>query len=233
MPTSFKLYPVRCFTCGKPIGHLEKHYNDLLTMYPDISKEQIYDMLELDLYCCRIHFNNYSNIYHNVEDKNVVDGIFPPDGGPSYIDNNDKISIQKEINKYKNINVNFLQFDWDTTIEKEEKEEKEKPKAKANKKAAFNLVEEEEDSFDLPEIEQVKNEDNDEIDFESLQINEYEEEDKNKIPIPTRIGLPIIINSEHVLKNDKFKMITVGYESDSMHGEMKTKIIEGSVYLAE
>ena len=231
MPSSFELYAVRCFTCGKPIGHLERYYKDLRSIYPDISLEKIYDMLELDLYCCRVFFKNITNVYHNVEDKNVVDGIDPPDGGPSYIDKNDKISLQNEINKYKNLNSNFIKFEWDTDIEDNEKDKKIKPKVV--KKKEFNLLEDD-DLMELPEIEPLDNQNKEEeIDLDGLEINNYNDDEIFKIPIPKRPGFPIILDADNVLKNNNFKMITVGYESDNIHNEMKTKVLEGCIYLAE
>ena len=45
------IIPVRCFTCGKPIGHLYAKYRERVTN-GEPSKE-VLDSLALDRYCCR------------------------------------------------------------------------------------------------------------------------------------------------------------------------------------
>ncbi len=45
------IIPVRCFTCGKPVGHLHEKYLELLKEGKTI-KEAL-DELGLERYCCR------------------------------------------------------------------------------------------------------------------------------------------------------------------------------------
>ena len=47
------IIPVRCFSCGKPIGHLWDEFND------KIKKEdpkKVLDNLGVERYCCRSQF---------------------------------------------------------------------------------------------------------------------------------------------------------------------------------
>ncbi len=45
------IVPVRCFTCGKPIGHLWEEYKDRVDKGEDPKK--VLDSLGLERYCCR------------------------------------------------------------------------------------------------------------------------------------------------------------------------------------
>jgi len=45
------IIPVRCFSCGKPIGHLWKEYKKRVASGEDGGK--VMDDLGLDRYCCR------------------------------------------------------------------------------------------------------------------------------------------------------------------------------------
>jgi len=46
------LVPVRCFTCGKPIGHLYKKYHERVASGEEPRK--VLDDLGLKRYCCRV-----------------------------------------------------------------------------------------------------------------------------------------------------------------------------------
>jgi DNA-directed RNA polymerase subunit N len=45
------IIPVRCFTCGKPIGHLYTKYRERIEAGEDPKK--VLDDLGLERYCCR------------------------------------------------------------------------------------------------------------------------------------------------------------------------------------
>ncbi|MBI4441637.1 DNA-directed RNA polymerase subunit N [Candidatus Woesearchaeota archaeon] len=49
--------PVRCFTCGKPIGHLFEEFQDKVTKSPEearnAARKKFLDDKKLDRYCCR------------------------------------------------------------------------------------------------------------------------------------------------------------------------------------
>lgn len=45
------IIPIRCFSCGKPVGHLWEEYNELLEKGMDAKKAM--DKLDLERYCCR------------------------------------------------------------------------------------------------------------------------------------------------------------------------------------
>ncbi|MBU1975468.1 MAG: DNA-directed RNA polymerase subunit N [Nanoarchaeota archaeon] len=48
------IIPVRCFSCGKPIGHLWEPYNEKLKKGEDGKK--VMDKLGLERFCCRAIF---------------------------------------------------------------------------------------------------------------------------------------------------------------------------------
>ena len=46
------IIPIRCFTCGKPVGHLYEEFKEKV----DVAKEntkKVLDSLELERICCR------------------------------------------------------------------------------------------------------------------------------------------------------------------------------------
>lgn len=45
------IIPVRCFTCGKPIGHLWEDYQNRVGKGEN--PEKVMDSLGLERYCCR------------------------------------------------------------------------------------------------------------------------------------------------------------------------------------
>ncbi len=45
------IIPVRCFSCGKPIGHLWEKYKEEVDK--GRNPKEVMDELELDRYCCR------------------------------------------------------------------------------------------------------------------------------------------------------------------------------------
>ncbi|BBL45649.1 DNA-directed RNA polymerase subunit N [Nanobdella aerobiophila] len=45
------IIPVRCFTCGRPIGHLWEKYNELINSGK--SEKEALDYLGLERFCCR------------------------------------------------------------------------------------------------------------------------------------------------------------------------------------
>lgn len=51
------LFPIRCFTCGKVIGHLYESYEEKIKNYP---AEDILNELKLDRLCCRRMFLGYA-----------------------------------------------------------------------------------------------------------------------------------------------------------------------------
>lgn len=51
------LFPIRCFTCGKVIGHLYESYEEKIKNHP---AEDILNELKLDRLCCRRMFLGYA-----------------------------------------------------------------------------------------------------------------------------------------------------------------------------
>ncbi len=45
------IIPIRCFSCGKPVGHLNEEYAERVGKGEDAKK--VLDQLGLERYCCR------------------------------------------------------------------------------------------------------------------------------------------------------------------------------------
>ncbi|MBT4604782.1 DNA-directed RNA polymerase subunit N [archaeon] len=45
------IIPIRCFSCGKPVGHLWEKYNEGIAQ--DKDAKSVMDDLGLERYCCR------------------------------------------------------------------------------------------------------------------------------------------------------------------------------------
>jgi len=58
------LIPVRCFSCGKPIGHLWEDYKEKVGKGE--SAEKVLDKLGLDRYCCRRMFLSHKDYIDEV-----------------------------------------------------------------------------------------------------------------------------------------------------------------------
>jgi len=48
------IIPVRCFSCGKPVGHLWEKFKERVEKGED--RKKILDQLGLERYCCRALF---------------------------------------------------------------------------------------------------------------------------------------------------------------------------------
>ena len=58
------IIPIRCFSCGKPIGHLyEKYKKDL---EKGKKPKEILDKLEIERYCCRALFLGHVELLDTV-----------------------------------------------------------------------------------------------------------------------------------------------------------------------
>ncbi|MBI2545658.1 DNA-directed RNA polymerase subunit N [Candidatus Woesearchaeota archaeon] len=49
------IIPIRCFSCGRPIGHLYEDYLEKSKANPE-DRKKILDELGLQRYCCRAMF---------------------------------------------------------------------------------------------------------------------------------------------------------------------------------
>lgn len=58
------LIPVRCFSCGKPIGHLWEEYREKIEKGE--SPEKVLDKLGLERYCCRRMFLSHKDYIDEV-----------------------------------------------------------------------------------------------------------------------------------------------------------------------
>jgi DNA-directed RNA polymerase subunit N len=54
------IIPVRCKSCGKPIGHLYEEFVERSAKKED--KQKVMDELGLKRYCCRAHFLGHVNL---------------------------------------------------------------------------------------------------------------------------------------------------------------------------
>ena len=45
------IIPIRCFSCGKPVGHLWEEYTERVEKGENVKK--VLDQLGLERYCCR------------------------------------------------------------------------------------------------------------------------------------------------------------------------------------
>ncbi|MAG01925.1 DNA-directed RNA polymerase subunit N [Candidatus Pacearchaeota archaeon] len=48
------IIPVRCISCGKPIGHLWEHFKDKTK--EGVDSKEVLDEIGLERYCCRSVF---------------------------------------------------------------------------------------------------------------------------------------------------------------------------------
>ena len=48
------IIPIRCFSCGKPIGHLWETYKERVANGEE--RKKVLDELKLERYCCRAMF---------------------------------------------------------------------------------------------------------------------------------------------------------------------------------
>lgn len=58
------IIPVRCFSCGKPVGHLYEQYKERLEKGED--RKKILDSLGLHKYCCRALFMGHVDLIDTV-----------------------------------------------------------------------------------------------------------------------------------------------------------------------
>lgn len=58
------IIPIRCFTCGKPIGHLFSQYVERVAVGED--PKQVLDELGLSRYCCRRMFLTHVDLIDEV-----------------------------------------------------------------------------------------------------------------------------------------------------------------------
>jgi len=54
------IIPVRCWSCGKPIGHLWESFQDKVNAGDE--RKKVLDELGLERYCCRAMFLGHSDL---------------------------------------------------------------------------------------------------------------------------------------------------------------------------
>jgi len=58
------IIPVRCFSCGKPVGHLWEKFKERVEKGED--RKKILDDLGLERYCCRALFMGHVDLIDTV-----------------------------------------------------------------------------------------------------------------------------------------------------------------------
>jgi DNA-directed RNA polymerase subunit N len=58
------MVPIRCFSCGKPIGHLWEEYNARVAKGED--RKKVMDDLGLKRYCCRAQFLGHIDLIEDI-----------------------------------------------------------------------------------------------------------------------------------------------------------------------
>jgi len=58
------IIPVRCLSCGKPVGHLWEQYKERITKGED--RKKVLDELGLTKYCCRALFLGHVDLLKDV-----------------------------------------------------------------------------------------------------------------------------------------------------------------------
>lgn len=54
------MIPVRCFTCGKPIGHLYEKFKELVKK--GMKPEKAFKKVGLERYCCKGLFTSHTEL---------------------------------------------------------------------------------------------------------------------------------------------------------------------------
>ena len=58
------IIPIRCMSCGRPVGHLWKHYKEKTEKGEDPGK--VMDELGLTRYCCRALFLGHVDLLKDI-----------------------------------------------------------------------------------------------------------------------------------------------------------------------
>ncbi|GBC71748.1 hypothetical protein HRbin02_01536 [Candidatus Calditenuaceae archaeon HR02] len=66
------LFPIRCFSCGAPIGHLWERYNKLVKS--GMKPAEALDSLGVKRYCCRRMFISHVEVIDSFLEFSVASG---------------------------------------------------------------------------------------------------------------------------------------------------------------
>jgi DNA-directed RNA polymerase subunit N len=58
------IIPIRCMTCGKPVGHLYETFRK--EVKAGRNPKNVLDKLGLERYCCRSLFMSHKNLVHDI-----------------------------------------------------------------------------------------------------------------------------------------------------------------------
>jgi len=58
------IIPVRCLSCGKPVGHLWEEYKERVAKGED--RKKVLDSLGLERYCCRALFLGHIDLIDTI-----------------------------------------------------------------------------------------------------------------------------------------------------------------------
>ena len=59
------MIPIRCFSCGKPVGHLWEKYKERVEVKNE-KRKKVLDDLNLKRYCCRALFMGHVDLFDTV-----------------------------------------------------------------------------------------------------------------------------------------------------------------------
>ena len=205
------LYPVRCFSCGRPLAHLETEYQGYLEKYRSEEQDNAIELalndLELDTPCCRNWMMN--PVYHpyNMENRTVIDGqesimsLGKTTPSLAEILNHKTLSNQK---CDSNIPTGVLGLDFKKILEfiqqngvtvKPNTEKSPKPVIKGDDDKFMKTSKSNKDLLDISELKNIQ---------ESLQ--EYDSQNSTFV-IPDTIGVPKI---NEQTKDLNVRMISIG-----------------------
>ncbi len=58
------MFPIRCFTCGKPLAHLWEEFKKRVESGEEASK--VLDDLGIKSYCCRAMFISHADVFKKI-----------------------------------------------------------------------------------------------------------------------------------------------------------------------
>lgn len=237
-----------CQTCGRRIGQFRNFY--LEKQKSNFTDKEIFDTLGL-IICCRTSFMSGTTKFHDTERREVVDGEYPPNDGPSYL-SSDKSSISK-IQKRNALlsSKSAVPLTWeskDIEVKKEKIFLKENINTKSKnkeKKGKNNLL----SSFKpLPSVKKLKDakieenidedieDDEESISYGDLLVEGEYNGDKiiTDFQMPKIPGFPTVYKPERIGKDPKLRDVFVGYiEKNGEKIKMYTKVLDNLMYKAE
>jgi len=237
---------VVCCTCTRRIGQFWIEHAKLKKK--GLTDQEIFDKFGF-IICCRRSFLGSTNRFHDTERREVVDGEYPPNNGPSYLsrDKNSLSKIQKfnsDLSSRSTVPISWENKEMETKKTKTLLKENviTKSKIKKEKLVKEDLL----FGFNpLPKVEKIKddnqeeneeeyNAEDDEIVYDDLIVDGDTNKINTNFIMPSLPGFPTVINPDRIGKDDSIRYVTVGFiEKGGERIEMKTAVLNQLIYLAE